>query len=55
MSFRKYQSVEKTKVVDPEEARRIGAATRKVGKTSVREMTPDEKRTLPNGGVDTVR
>lgn len=52
MTLRKYQSVESSNVVEPDEVRQIEAATRKTGKTSVREMSADERRTLPQGDVD---
>lgn len=52
MSFRKYQTVESVRIATPDEHRQIQAATQKVGKSSVREMTEDEKRALPQGDVD---
>lgn len=52
MSFRKYQKVESATVASPSEHRKIGAAIEQTGKSSVQEMTPDEKRALPQGDVD---
>jgi hypothetical protein len=46
MSFRKYQKVESATVATPSETQKIGAAIRQTGKSSVREMTQDEKRAL---------
>lgn len=50
--FRKYQKVESATVATPSETQKIGAAVQQTGKSSVGEMTPDEKRTLPQGNVD---
>ena len=45
MSLRKYQAVEKVEV-SQEENRRINEGLRKAGKSSVQEMSEDEKREL---------
>jgi hypothetical protein len=52
MSFRKYQKAESATVATPREHREINAVTQRIGKSSVREMTSDEKRALPQGDVD---
>ena len=49
MALRKYQSVEKSKVVSAEGHKTINDGLRKAGKTSVKEMTPEEKKA---SGVD---
>lgn len=49
MTLRKYQSVEKSKVVSAEGHKTINGALAKTGKTSVQELTPEEKKA---SGVD---
>lgn len=46
MALRKYQSVEKSNVVSPEGHKAIQGELRKAGKTSVQDMTEDEKKRL---------
>ena len=46
--LRKYQSVEKAEPVSPEGHQAIQSELHKVGKTSVQDMTPEEKKNLPN-------
>jgi len=43
MSLRKYQSVEKASVVDPQEASKISSNLHKLGKTSARDLTDEER------------
>lgn len=46
MALRKYQSVEKAKVVDPEEQARITASLKSLGKTSATQLTDIERRQI---------
>lgn len=43
MSFRKYQSVEKVKVLSPEENAKVALELHKLGKTSARQLTDEER------------
>lgn len=55
MSFRKFQSVEKTDVVSPEDHQRISKEMHRVGKTSMRELDENERQqvteALDNNGA----
>jgi hypothetical protein len=44
--MKKYQSVEETNVVSPKGHKTISNELQKTGKTSVSEMTPEEKKQL---------
>lgn len=46
MSFRKYQSVEKTEVLPHDENERIAAELQKLGKTSATQLTDAERTVL---------
>lgn len=43
MSLRKYQSVEKATVVSPQESSQISENLHKLGKTSARDLTDEER------------
>ncbi len=46
MSFRKYQSVEKTEVLSEEEHKQVESKLHKLGKTSMTELDEDERKEL---------
>jgi len=45
-TMRKYTGVEKTEVLSPEDHEKISSTLQRVGKTSVKEMTEEEKNSL---------
>lgn len=46
MSLRKYQSVEETEVLPPEEHEQISAELSKTGKHSITELSDEERQSL---------
>jgi hypothetical protein len=54
MAMRKYQSVEKTQVLSPEEQTKVSENLHKLGKTSARGLT-DEERAAFKTALDTQR
>jgi hypothetical protein len=44
MGFRKYQSVEKTEVLPPQEQKSISNGLHAIGKTSARDLSEEERR-----------
>lgn len=52
MGFRKYQKVEKGEVISPEEHAQIEDGLHKVGKTSLTDVTPDERESILNPKED---
>lgn len=46
MAMRKYQSVEKTEVLPPQEQQKISSDLHAIGKTSAKELTEEERQKL---------
>jgi hypothetical protein len=44
MGFRKFQSVEKTEVLPPSEQQKISENLHKIGKTSAKDLSEEERR-----------